>query len=122
MNRPARRAGFDRSEAIDRIASRVEETAEYLLSHRDADRPAPMGDRTAAQAGSILHRDGADGMKIEMLLDFRDQPGPSVQLDRKCVIDCRQLSAGERHIDYRPANARDGTRRVVQLSCRIVRI
>jgi hypothetical protein len=59
-------------------------------------------------------------MKIEMLLDFGDQQNPSVQLDRHCVIDCRQASAGELDVDDRPANARDYSPLVLRLSFPIV--
>ena len=106
MNRPAG-CGLDWPEAIDRIADHVDETAKHLLPHRHADGPATASDRTAAQTRSILHRDSADGMQIEMLLDFGDQQDLSVQLDRHCVIDCRQASAGKLDVDDRPANARD---------------
>ena len=85
-----------------------------------ADGPATASDRTAAQTRSILHRDRADGMKIEMLLDFGDQRDASVQLDRHCVIDCRQPSAGKLDVDDRPANARDYSLLVLRLSFRIV--
>src|ERR1019366_6258307 len=60
-------------------------------------------------------------MKIEMLLDFGDQQDPSVQLDRHCVIDCWQASAGELDVDDRPADPSDYSILVVRLSFRIVR-
>ena len=75
MNRPAG-CGLDWPETINRIADRVDKAAQHLLPHRHADGAAAAArDRTAAQTRSILHRHGADSMKIEMLLDFGDQLG-----------------------------------------------
>ena len=76
--------------------------------------------RTAAQTRSILHRDGADGIKIEMVLDFGDQWDPSVQLDHHCVIDCRQPSAGKLNVDDRTTNACDYSLLVLRLSFPVV--
>ena len=119
MNRPAGCAGLDRPEAIDRSADRVDKPAEHLLAHWDADGSATVSDRTAAQPRSILHRHGADGMKIEVLLDFSDQQRPSFVLYHHSVIDCRQWPAGELDVDDRPPNTRDFALLILPLGFRV---
>ena len=63
-----------RSLAVDRVADHVPDAAERLVSDRDRDRRARVDDlRAAREPVGRVHRDCADAIVAEMLLDLGDQ-------------------------------------------------
>ena len=59
----------------------------FLPPAPGSDRRCILTGRPAIQTRSVLHRDAADGMKIEMFLNFGNQLSSVVELDHQCVVD-----------------------------------
>ena len=73
VDRPAVLA-LDRLALVDRLAEQVEDATERVLADRDGDRGAGVDDRVAAaQAVGGVHRDRADAVVAEVLLDLEGE-------------------------------------------------
>ena len=73
VDRPAL-LGLDRVAEVDRLAEQVEDAAERRLADRHGDRAAGVGDlRAARQAVGDVHRDRADAVVADVLLDLADE-------------------------------------------------
>ena len=84
MDRPAHVAGHV-VPPVDHVAEEVEDSAQGLLPHRDGDRAAGVDHLVAAtQAVGRIHRDGADAVVAEVLLDLADEVHgrPALRLGR----------------------------------------
>ena len=103
MNGPAL-LGHDRSVGkVDRLAEHIQHAAERLWADRHRN---PLAEVHRAHAAlhpvGRLHRDRADAVLAEMLLDFRDDVDlPRLgrrRLDVQCVVDLRQVARLELHV------------------------
>jgi hypothetical protein len=96
---------------INRLSEDVHHPSERRRAHRHRNRGARIhGVHSALHAVGRFHRDGANAVLAEMLLDFDDDvdglPALAVRLDVNGVVDLRQLSAlefqvhdGANHLD-----------------------
>jgi len=105
VDRPALGAGRHRVALVDRLAENVEQAAERLFAHRDADRSAGV-DHVDATRDSVrrVHCDRAHAVVAQVLLHLRDQVdrgplGTLRKLDSQRRVDLRQL-LGEEGVDH----------------------
>ena len=83
---------------VDRLAEQVEDAAQGDVADRNRDRAAGVDDLVAAlDPVGRVHRDRADAVVAEVLLDLADQLGRFAvavarRLDRDRRVDLRQLS------------------------------
>ena len=92
---------LDLAAVVDRLAEQVEDPAQRRLADRDRDRPAGVEHLVAAlEAVGGVHRDRADAVVAEVLLDLADQVDrrsasrsspPRLDLERR--VDLGQLSS-----------------------------
>ena len=76
VDRPALDVVGELVAVVDRLAEQVEDAAEGHVADRDRDRAAGVDDLVAAlQAVGRVHRDRADAVVAEVLLDLADQLG-----------------------------------------------
>ena len=100
--------GDDRALAVDRVAEHVEDAPEGRLADRDRDRRAGVADVDAAgEAVGRRHRDGADPVVAEVLLDLADERFLALALDLDGVVDGRQLAGRELDVDDRAGDLDD---------------
>ena len=71
-----RSSRLDRVAVVDRLAEQVEDAAQGVVADRDRDRAAGVDHLVAAlEAVGGVHRDRADAVVAEVLLDLADQLG-----------------------------------------------
>ena len=117
--------GDDRALAVDRVAEDVEDAAEGRLADRHRDRGAGVADVDAAgEAVGRGHRDGADPVVAEVLLDLADERLLARALDLDGVVDAGQLAGreldvhdGSGDLDDSAGRGRCGGRHVGGASC-----
>src|SRR5262249_37288585 len=98
---------------IDRLAEHVQHAAERLGPDRHGDRAAEIeGLHAALQTVGGLHRDRADAVLAEVLLDFRHDidraGGRALRFDAERVVDFRQVSRLELDVDDGTDDLDDG--------------
>ena len=104
MDRPVF-LGVDRTAGVvDRLAEHVQDPAERLRTDRDGDRGAEiLGDHAALHAIGRLHRDGADAVLAQVLLDLGDDVDLprllGVCLDAQGVVNLRKAARLELDVD-----------------------
>src|SRR3954449_13335665 len=107
MDRPALDVVLDRVALVDRLAEQVEDAPEGDVADRHGDRATRVDDLgPAREAVRRIHRDRADAVVAEVLLDLADQVGAdalvvargTVARDQQRVIDLGQL-VGEDGLD-----------------------
>ena len=120
VNRPAL-GRLDRTIGeVDRLAEHVHDAAERRGADRHRDRRAGVDDlHAAAHAVGRLHRDGADAVLAEVLLDLADDvdglaAGPGRE-DPDRVVDGRQVPGLELDVDDRSDDLDDLADFLVQL-------
>ena len=95
--------GDDRALAVDRVAEDVEHATERRLADRDGDRRAGVADADAAgEPVGRGHRDRADPVVAEVLLDLADERLLALALDLDGVVDAGQLAGRELDVDDGP--------------------
>jgi peptide chain release factor 1 len=102
------RVGRDRALAVDRLAQDVEDTAQRDLADRHGDRRPGVADRDAA--GETVrggHRDAADPVVAQVLLDLADERLAALAEDLDRVEDRGQLACGELDVDHRTGDLDD---------------
>jgi hypothetical protein len=99
---------------IDRLAEHVENAAQRLWSDGHRDRPPGIDCLHASlHAVGRLHRDGAHAALAQVLLDLRDDVDGHAAVrrplghDAQRVVDFRQMTALELHVDHRADHLHD---------------
>ncbi len=111
MDRPAL-FRLDVARVVDRLAEQVEDAAERVLAHGHRDRPARVDHVVAAlKAVGGVHRDGADAVVAEVLLNLEGQVHPGalvglLDLDLERRVDLRELAGEARRRRRRRAPGR----------------
>src|SRR6266566_4252833 len=99
MDRPPLGVLRDRRALVHGLPDDVEDAAERRLAHRDGDRLARVHDLHAAHdAVRRAHRDGADLVAPDVLLDFGDELA-TVHFHRDRVVQLGQLLGLELDVD-----------------------
>jgi len=122
VDRPALGAGRSRL-VIDRLSDHVEHPAQRLDADRHHDRRARRGDLvTPPEAVGGVHRDAADRVVPDLLLDLHDHLPAVAGMDDHRVQDVGQLAGreldvddGADHLADHPVGARRGCRPVLDL-------
>ena len=96
--------------AIQGLPQGVEQPAESRRTHRHGDWTArSLGDHPAGQSFRMRHRNGPNGVDIEMMGHFKDH-GSRAGRNSQRLVDRRQ-SITERYLDDRPAHGSQPARR-----------
>ena len=94
--------------AVDRIAGDVEEATERRGTDRHRDRlPGREHLHAAPQAVARVHRDGADPVVAQVLLDLGHELALVVARDPERLVDLGQVTFLERHVQHRPDDLDD---------------
>ena len=115
--------GDDGALAVDRVAEDVEHATERRLADRHRDRRAGVTDVDAAgETVRGRHRDGADPVVAEVLLDLADERLQALALDLDGVVDARQLAGRELDVHDGSGDLDDSaeSRPMWRWSCRLV--
>ena len=114
VDRPALDVVGQRLAVVDRVAEQVEDAAQGDVADRDRDRAAGVDDLVAAlDAVGGVHRDRAEAVVAEVLLDLADQFGVvalvvAATLDHDRRVDLRQ-PVGEDRVDHHSGDLLDAT-------------
>ena len=102
MNRPILHAAW-RRQTVERLAERIEQSAERRLADGGQNRPArSLNVHAPAETFRVVHGNRANCVRIQMMGDFEDCCSAAV-FDPQCLIDGRQF-AGKFGLDHRAAN------------------
>ena len=105
--------GFDRTFIVHRLTEDIEQTAEGLRAHRDADPLFEIfGGHASDQSVGRLESDGAYAAFAQVLLDLaNDVDGvwcvEPLTSNANGVIDSRQVASAVLHVDGRPGDLDD---------------
>ncbi len=103
----------DRAELVDRLADHVDDAAQRLFAHGNADGPAEVDDLHAADhAVGGFHRDRAHAAFAQVLLHLENHAdgrgdGEAVAGDAQRLIDGRHGCFFKLHVDCRTRNLND---------------
>ena len=112
MDRPTLDVVGQRLAVVDRVAEQVEDASQGHVADRDGDRAAGVADHVAAlDAVGGVHRDRADAVVAEVLLDLADEPGVftlvvPATLDHDRRVDLGQ-PIGEERVDHHSGDLLD---------------
>jgi hypothetical protein len=125
VDRPTLDVVGQRLTVVDRVAEQVEDAAQGHVADRDGDRTAGVADHVAAlDAVGGVHRDRADAIVTEVLLDLADEPGVftlvvPAALDHDRRVDLGQ-PVGEERVDHHSGDLLDAPDLVLSVAVAVL--
>jgi hypothetical protein len=116
MDRPQRDVLWQARPSIDWLSQDVDEPPQHRIADGHAQRAVRTPDDFASsKPGRHVHRDGANGVGIEVLLNLENESGRSLCHDLKPFLKRRRLARRKRDVDDRAPNAQHAAKASVKV-------